>query len=129
MNQSPHCRLARPRAIIRLKKRCRCLFRPEEQEVLVLPRRNNRLTVPYAAVASARVDLAPRLTASVPCEHRRYKGPVDGTAVLGTPTPAPPPPLLPPTQSRARSMPCAWAWRSTARASACARPLWMKQAP
>ena len=26
-------------------------------------------------------------------EHRRYKGPVDGTAVLGTPTPAPPPPL------------------------------------
>jgi hypothetical protein len=35
-----------------------------------------------------------------PGRGRRYKGPVDGTAVLGTPTPAPPPPLLPPGTDR-----------------------------
>lgn len=30
------------------------------------------------------------------CEHRRYKGPVDGTAVLGTPTPPSPAAAPPP---------------------------------
>ena len=42
-------------------------------------------------------------TDSASKEHRRYKGHVDGTAVLDTPTPAPPPPLLPPAQRRLRS--------------------------